>query len=432
MAMTQYRKAQQLAAATPKTRNRYADFLRALAIVAVVVGHWLMAAVWVDDGGVHTANALGIVEATQWLTWALQVMPLFFLVGGFSNAIGWRSSEGAYADWLGQRLRRLVVPTLPLIALWAGIGLAGPAFGLDPSLLRSGSQVALVPLWFLAVYVLMVAATPFTLRLWSRFGIGGVAALTAGAFAVDTLRRATSVHTGFANYLFVWTAIYLLGHAWHDGFFADRRRFLLLAAGGGAMLFGLTLAGPYHVSMVGVPGVEFGNTAPPSAALLTLGFAQIGIALALESPVRRILERPAAWTATIAVNASIMTIYVWHMTAMALGIGVLLLIDSSLLAISPGGAGWWLSRPVWLAALAVATVPFIAVFGRFEAKARRPGGITRPVAVTLVVTLAVCVMYASVSAKGLTLEHPLWALAAVIPLILVNREMRHSSRTVAG
>jgi len=60
-------RAQRMATATPASRNRYADFLRALAILAVVFGHWLMAAVWVDETGFHTANVLGRIEATQWL-----------------------------------------------------------------------------------------------------------------------------------------------------------------------------------------------------------------------------------------------------------------------------------------------------------------------------------------------------------------------------
>ena len=35
-------RAAEVAAATPDTRNRYVDFLRALSICAVVVGHWLI------------------------------------------------------------------------------------------------------------------------------------------------------------------------------------------------------------------------------------------------------------------------------------------------------------------------------------------------------------------------------------------------------
>ena len=38
-----------LAAATPASRNRVVDLLRAAAIVVVVLGHWLMAAVVVRD-----------------------------------------------------------------------------------------------------------------------------------------------------------------------------------------------------------------------------------------------------------------------------------------------------------------------------------------------------------------------------------------------
>ena len=39
-----------LAAATPSDRNRVVDLLRAAAILIVVLGHWLMAAVMVRGG----------------------------------------------------------------------------------------------------------------------------------------------------------------------------------------------------------------------------------------------------------------------------------------------------------------------------------------------------------------------------------------------
>ena len=42
------------------------DFLRALAILAVVFGHWLMAAVWIDDAGQHTANRLVPFRRAAW------------------------------------------------------------------------------------------------------------------------------------------------------------------------------------------------------------------------------------------------------------------------------------------------------------------------------------------------------------------------------
>src|SRR2546426_8093826 len=42
--------AQELAAATPVTRNRYADLLRVVSIFVVVLGHWTMAVLAYRDG----------------------------------------------------------------------------------------------------------------------------------------------------------------------------------------------------------------------------------------------------------------------------------------------------------------------------------------------------------------------------------------------
>jgi peptidoglycan/LPS O-acetylase OafA/YrhL len=92
--------AKAMAAKAPPERNRYVDFLRALSILAVVVGHWLVAAPYIKDGAVEGGHLLGILPWTQWLTWGFQVMPLFFLVGGFSNGVSWAATlrkGGSYA-----------------------------------------------------------------------------------------------------------------------------------------------------------------------------------------------------------------------------------------------------------------------------------------------------------------------------------------------
>lgn len=416
MAIKQIETARRLAEATPASRNRYADFLRAVAILAVVFGHWLMAAVWVDAAGQHTANVLGVVKETQWLTWALQVMPIFFFVGGFSNWISISRTSEPYGAWLRGRLRRLVTPTIPLIAVWGMLGLFGPQVGIPSDLARAGSQTALIPLWFLAVYVLQVAATPLTAAIWRRYGVRAVAYSAVAAMATDAVRVATSTHVGFANYLFVWGAVYLLGHGWATGTFARPSRGAMLAVGAGLALVTMTILGPYHVSMVGVPGVEFGNTGPPSAALLALGLTQIGLAMALQGPLRRFLSKPGPWTATILVNSSIMTVYVWHMTAMTLTIGAMLAIGGPFAAIVPGTGLWWATRPLWIALLAVATVPFMAIFQRFE-RPSREGSVDRSTAGSIAIAVAICVSYTSVAAKGMTMQHPVWALAALLPLL---------------
>ena len=146
-----------LAAATPESRNRYVDFLRALSICVVVVGHWLVAAPYVVDGDLNlTGNMLQSRPWTQWLTWLFQVMPVFFMVGGYSNGISWRSAlrDGrSYAEWLNGRLQRLVGPILPLLMIWVLLAVVGRQLGVDADLLQTGSQMALIPVWFLAVYV---------------------------------------------------------------------------------------------------------------------------------------------------------------------------------------------------------------------------------------------------------------------------------------
>ena len=73
--------------ATPATRDRVVDFLRAASICTVVLGHWTIAIVWWQDRILRTTSAIGV---TSWLwlaTWILQVMPIFFFVGGFSNLV---------------------------------------------------------------------------------------------------------------------------------------------------------------------------------------------------------------------------------------------------------------------------------------------------------------------------------------------------------
>src|SRR5688500_5836380 len=101
--------------ATPSTRDRYIDLLRAFSILVVIVGHWLMAVIYLDADGIRGENALEVVPGLWLLTWVLQVMPLFFLVGGFSNLVAWRSmrSKGlSYGDFLRSRIVRLMRPTL--------------------------------------------------------------------------------------------------------------------------------------------------------------------------------------------------------------------------------------------------------------------------------------------------------------------------------
>lgn len=373
-----------LAERTPASRNRYVDFLRGASISAVVLGHWLMAAPYYEPGKPDMQHLLAVAPWSQWITWIFQVMPIFFFVGGYANLTSWRACVRrgeTYADWLGGRMQRLLQPVLPLIAVWAVLALLGWGFGVPEGFVRVGSRIALVPTWFLAVYLLVVLFVPLSSMAWDRCGLWSAAALAACAGLVDlAFFAAGRQHLGWFNYLFVWLAIHQLGYAWRDGKFDSAgKTFCLFPAGLSTLIF-LVAYGPYPLSLVGVPTETVSNTLPPKLPLLALGTAQIGLLLSMQNPARRWLDRTTPWAATVMVNGMIMTLFLWHSTAMMLVIGAGYLLRPEVYSAVPGTLAWWLWRPAWVGAFAAATAPFLLVFSRFERNAevrRRPAATVR-------------------------------------------------------
>src|SRR5215467_15599793 len=234
MFMAVWSRAAELAYRTPPSRNRYVDFLRAISMVVVTVGHWLAAAPYLDaTNTLTTSHVLLVAPWTSWLTWIVQVMPIFFMVGGYANGISWRAARRdgkSYAAWLEGRLRRLVWPLLPLLLAWVMIVAVEYARGVRPELIRYGSQVAFIPIWFLAVYIMIMLLVPVVGAAWTRLGMGAFWTLTGAAVAVDIIYFAGGIRwIGFANYLFVWVAIFLLGYAWLDERFSNGRMLLVYA-----------------------------------------------------------------------------------------------------------------------------------------------------------------------------------------------------------
>ncbi len=359
-----------LADRTPESRNRYVDFLRALSILAVVVGHWLISAPYFLGHEPAYAHLLDLEPWTRWLTWLFQVMPVFFFVGGFSNSVSWESAmrKGLdYNAWFDARIRRLIGPVLPLVLGWGVMVVVAHANGVGPTMIRIGSQVALVPVWFLAVYILVVALVPLTHAAWKRWGFASVVAPVVGAIAVDFGTFAAGLSwIGWVNYVFVWLTVHQLGYAWRDRRLAGAKTGVSLFVVGILSLLALTHLGPYPLSLVGVPSDEVSNTLPPKLPLLALAAAQIGLLLSFEAPARRWLAHRIPWAATILVNGMIMTIYLWHSTVMMLLVGLAFWQLPSVLAPYPATAVWWWTRIAWLGAYAAACLPFLLLFSRFE------------------------------------------------------------------
>jgi surface polysaccharide O-acyltransferase-like enzyme len=368
-----------LSANTPASRNRVVDLLRGAAILVVVLGHWLMAAVYLDpDGEMHRGDLLAISAWTHPLTWMLQVMPVFFIVGGYANALSWRSAQAKgtpYGGWLRARLRRLTIPVLPLMLFWAVVAPVASALGVSGASLRIASMASLVPTWFLAAYVVIVALAPATLHLWERWGWWSVSVTIAAAALVDVVSIGGDLPWfGFLNYVLVWGAVHQLGYAWVDGALAGTRRRLTFAGFGFVALALLVTVGPYSISMVGVDGFGINNAYPTRVTLAFLGLFQGGVVLALEPVLRRLASKRGVWIATIFVNARIMTIYLWHLTALGLVVATSLAAGGLGLRIDPNTSQWWSTRPLWFLTLATVTAALVWLFGRFE----QPGADPRP------------------------------------------------------
>ncbi|MGW2605802.1 acyltransferase family protein [Streptomyces mirabilis] len=370
-----------LAEATPASRDKYVDLLRVASLGTVVLGHWLMAAVSVrGDGRAEVGNLLAVEPRLQLLTWALQVMPVFFFVGGFSHALSYRSlrrkagengengedgkNGGAalYSVFLRARLQRLLRPTVVFIGVWGALALALQLAGKEGGLLDVSLRLVAQPLWFIGIYLAMVAFTPPLLRLHERYGWGALGGLAAAAGLVDVLRFGFGVpYVEFLNFAFVWLAVHQLGFLRADG--KLRRPYLLAGAGlTGAVL--LVAYGPYPLSMVGMPGEKISNMAPPTFALLCHGLWLVGGVESLRGPARRWLRRPRVWRAVVAANGVSMTAFLWHLTAMLGVYGALLALGVRLP--EPATGVWWAQVPVRVVVAGAVTALLVTVFRRFE------------------------------------------------------------------
>ncbi|MFJ2171512.1 acyltransferase [Streptomyces sp. NPDC087851] len=368
-----------LAAATPAGRDRYIDLLRVASLGTVVLGHWLMAAVTVDaDGRAGVGNLLAVEPSLQLLTWLLQIMPVFFFVGGFSHALSYRSlhrrleGQGVYAAFLRARLRRLLRPVMLFVTVWGVTALTLQLIAPDSQLANVAARLVAQPLWFIGIYLAMVALTPPLLRLHERYGWAAFGALTLAAATVDLLRFALAVpYVPFLNFAFVWLAVHQLGFLRADGRLRAPRLPAALAATGLAAAAALVALGPYPLSMVGMPGEKISNMAPPTFALLCHGLWLVGAVELLRAPAARLLARPRVWRGVVAANGVAMTAFLWHLTAM-LGVYALALGLGAPFP-APGTGAWWAQTPVRLTVAAVLTALLVAVFRAAE---RPPGTVS--------------------------------------------------------
>ncbi|MEU8037034.1 acyltransferase family protein [Streptosporangium sp. NPDC049078] len=346
-------------------RDPFIDVLRVFGMVLVVLQHWSMPLLSFADGRISTGNALAVGNGWM-ITWFSQVMPLVFFAGGAANAISRRSAARrgeATPAWLAGRLRRLAWPVVPLAAVWLPLPHLLLALGVPEQPVMTASRLAGQLLWFLAIYLVAVAATTPMLRLNMVYGWRVPVALAAGAVAVDVLRFTGGLDiAGLPNIVLVWLAVHQLGFLYVDG--RLRRPWVLALAGYGLGAV-LTAFGPYPLSMIGMPGASVSNMAPPTVALLSVGVGQIGLALALRRWIVSFAEWPGVSRALDWAGCRMMTLYLWHMSALFVIVSVVV-VGLGISTPEPGTSAWLSGWPHWLLMLALAMWPLLRGFARFE------------------------------------------------------------------
>src|SRR5665811_128052 len=103
--------------------------------------------------------------------------------------------------------------------MWIILAASAQGFGLRPAMVKVASQMALIPIWFLAVYIFVVVLVPVTYSAWQRWGFKSFGVLVLFAIFDDLLFFAADLKAlGWLNYAFVWLAVHQLGYAWRDGY----------------------------------------------------------------------------------------------------------------------------------------------------------------------------------------------------------------------
>ena len=128
-----------------------------MAVVIVVACDWLISAVTFRDGAFGNEYPLAIFPWAQWLTLVFQVVPVFFLVGGYASATAWMRWQEVgwvrWPDWVRQRVGALLGPTTAYVVLvLATIAVLGKV-GVGRSPLSFGGWAVAMHLWFIPVYL---------------------------------------------------------------------------------------------------------------------------------------------------------------------------------------------------------------------------------------------------------------------------------------
>jgi len=351
-------------------RDSYVDFIRAFSLLVVVAWHWVFTIIiWRDDGP-HASNPIGFTKGVWLATWALQIMPMFFYVGGYGHLRSWQKAQArGLSIWalVGARAKQLAIPAFALLGVWIVIGFI-ISFMFDPPWIWRAIKLVVSPLWFMAVYLMLVLLLPIALWLHRRFDTVAIVAMAGLAGLIDVARfRYDMEWLGIFNMVIIWGLCHQLGF-FYERIVAGRRTLdWTLLLGGAFTLAALVGSGLYPGSMVGVPG-ERSNMAPPTMCIVALVFLQAGLVEILRPAVAHRLELPGWAAMNRTINRFALPLFLFHTTGMALGMalnrGLNSVISRNSFETESPTIGWWLTRPFAFILPLLCTLPVIYLFGR--------------------------------------------------------------------
>jgi hypothetical protein len=336
-------------------RDRFIDLVRVTAMSAVVLLHWLSVMPDLRAGKVVDQNVVAVVPGLWPLTWTGDVMALFFFAGGYANWVSLSSSlrrGESYAAYLDRRFRRLLRPTITFFGIWLGADLLLQVVGQGASSplrhVTIGNTIPFGPLWFLAVYLVVVALSPWTATAHRRWGVAVPLAMVVLVAVADSQAFIRNSGTPLApNLLLVWLIPHQLGYFYADG---TLRRLSApacagLATTGLAALTVLTSL-PYYPRSLISPRWTVLTLDAPMLSLVADGLWLIGLAMLLRRPAERLLVNPGRWRVVSWANDLTMPVYLWHMTAYLVACALLARLGADFVYTTQASAGWWWGRLV--------------------------------------------------------------------------------------
>ncbi|MBA3021172.1 acyltransferase family protein [Propionicimonas sp.] len=349
-------------------RNHLVDLARVASMLIVIIFHTLLWQVLMVNGQIQVVPwAPGPI---WWaISWICTIIPIFFVAAGYANAVvvdKWRESGWRYARFLTIRGSRLLGPMTLYVVVFAIIGSVAAWFGLPAQASALSRQFAQL-LWFAVVYLLLLAAAPFTVWLHDRFGGWVMLPLLIALIAVDVAVRLTgNLELQWLNLAFVWPLAHQWGIAYHRGWFRGWRTATVVGVFALAALLIAALVGWLHYPQAAVAwaDVPVANLLPPTLVITLLGLCQTAVLALLEK--RRVADRLSRRVARVVqlANALLLSVYLWHVPAIVVSVGIV----AGLAVLFPSAAAVLLNPLLLIALVLLMVVLGVPQLARIEVR----------------------------------------------------------------